>query len=421
MPSYADEVLADVPNTYHKMDEASGVIGDSSGNGLNSSGTNGTPTYRIVGPITSGSPNYGIQSDGATSFNFTDHALLDLGDGPFTLEGWVKRGASQGTLQTMMAKGGHWQVGFWSANTFFLAENGVAIIVESTITITDTTTWHHFVCTKTGATVKLYIDGVDRTGTVTDQTMVNNANAAYFAAVDGASEFLSSGHQVAQFAIYPSVLSAARVSAHFNAAASIAKVASFSDPLTHPTVINAALWDVVTSGTGFSATASTNGVVFASGAVEGWAEINSDANYDAVASRLFCELVSHGNQAGTLQAVCVLRQSSGNQVYFIVNSNMLYASKIVAGVSSDLASVAYNAATMKYVSIREAGGTTYWEYSADGVAWTLLHSVANPITMSSVKVIIGNYSNGTSSSVTWRNVNVQKQPTLHIVRSGLRW
>ncbi len=231
MPSYADEVLADLPNVYYKMHEASGVLLDSSGNGRNGATVFGSPTYQIVGPITSESPNYGIQSSGSSYFDSADHALFDLGDGPFTLEGWVKRGAGQGTLQTMMVKGLQYQLAFQSDNTIILAENGVAVVVPSTITITDTTTWHHVVVTKTGATSKVYIDGVDRTGTVTDSPMANSAIPFYVGAGNGGGEYLSSGHQIAQFAVYPSVLSAARVLAHFNAAAAASGIGV---PRVHP-------------------------------------------------------------------------------------------------------------------------------------------------------------------------------------------
>jgi hypothetical protein len=46
-------------------------------------------------------------------------------------------------------------------------------VVASTVTVTDTG-WHHVAATKDGASVKLYLDGIDVTGTVTDQTMSDN-------------------------------------------------------------------------------------------------------------------------------------------------------------------------------------------------------------------------------------------------------
>lgn len=203
-----------------------------------------------------------------------------------------------------------------------------------------------------------------------------------------------------------------------------AKVASFSDPLTHPTVINPALWDVVASGAGFSAAASAGGVVCTTGAGVGWASIHSKSFYDAISSRVFCELADDGNQGpNTLAAYFYLETDGGgpNAVQLRVRDNVLAALKSLAGVQTSLATVAWNPATMKYLSLRESAGSTYWEYSGDGVAWTLLHSVANSIALSRVVVILEAYSEDTASAITWRNVNVATPPTLHTVRSGQRW
>lgn len=40
---------------------------------------------------------------------------------------------------------------------------GLVTLCESTVAIADTN-WHHIVATKSGAAVKLYLDGVDVTG-----------------------------------------------------------------------------------------------------------------------------------------------------------------------------------------------------------------------------------------------------------------
>lgn len=71
----------------------------------------------------------------------------------------------------------------------------------------------------------------------------------------------------------------------------------------------------------------------------------------------------------------------------IVNvSNVLelHAYDVNAGTPTSLASVTYNHSTMRHWRIRESSGTTYWEYSGDGLSWTALHSVANPITLTNV-------------------------------------
>ena len=221
--SYTSEVEADNPNVWTRMEEASGNLADSADN-PNTYNPAGSPTYQITGPITSESPNFGIQFNGSTNFACTDSSVFDFGDGPFSLEMWVKRGASQGTVQTLMVQNAYWQMAFLSDNTICLASEGVAVIVASTITITDTTTWHHIVMTKNGSTsadCKIFIDGVDRTGTFTNSTIANRtASAIMGGGVSG--EFLTNGHQLAQQALYPSVLTEARVLAHYQAATAVA-------------------------------------------------------------------------------------------------------------------------------------------------------------------------------------------------------
>jgi hypothetical protein len=65
--------------------------------------------------------------------------------------------------------------------------------------------------TKSGATSKLYIDGVDVTGTVTDQTLVDNATSLL---LDGTPQY--HGH-LDEMAIYNTALSAATVQDHYRA------------------------------------------------------------------------------------------------------------------------------------------------------------------------------------------------------------
>ena len=46
----------------------------------------------------------------------------------------------------------------------------------------------------------------------------------------------------------------------------------------------------------------------------------------------------------------------------------------------------YVANTYRYLRIRESGGTTYWEYSSDGINWNVEHSVANPMTVTDIMI-----------------------------------
>jgi hypothetical protein len=79
-----------------------------------------------------------------------------------------------------------------------ILRSGTANIGASTVAVHDDA-WHHVVWTKSGATNVIYIDGVDRTGWITDSTATNptqliiadetNALHAPFAgSIDEASE-----------------------------------------------------------------------------------------------------------------------------------------------------------------------------------------------------------------------------------------
>ena len=213
--SYASEVDADNPVAWYRCQESSGLIQDSSGNGNHATSVTGTPTYSVAGPIESEPSDTAIYwSDDPTYFLVDDDVTLDVGD-VFTLEAWIKRHVTGSPLsETILNK---------ALNAFFfgiidnrleLHKSDVSEIVESTVTITDTTTWHHCVVTKNGSSVFLYLDGVDVTGTVTDATIASNASqmgvgAAGPSVIDADMD---------ELAIYATALSQARVQAHYNAA-----------------------------------------------------------------------------------------------------------------------------------------------------------------------------------------------------------
>lgn len=103
---------------------------------------------------------------------------LNLGNANFTLEGWVKRD-STGSLDVIFDKGaGSYTLYIHTDDTIRFGISGGADIVVSTSTLTNTTIFHHVVVAYTGgATVSLWLDGVDVTGTPSAQTLADNASA----------------------------------------------------------------------------------------------------------------------------------------------------------------------------------------------------------------------------------------------------
>jgi hypothetical protein len=96
-----------------------------------------------------------------------------------------------------------------------LLNEEVAFIAESTVTIADTTTWHHIVATKDGAAVFIYVDGADVTGTVTNSTCGNNTSDLFIGTKFSGGNQLSGS--LDEVALYAGALPASRVTAHYAA------------------------------------------------------------------------------------------------------------------------------------------------------------------------------------------------------------
>lgn len=140
----------------------------------------------------------------------------------------------------------------------------------------------------------------------------------------------------------------------------------------------------------------------------GVAQLLSQTRYDLVGGSFAAELTSAGVQENGLQAYAAMAQiDASNQVYITVANSFIGAIQNVGGSITGLAFVAYDAALHRWFRIREAAGTTFWEVSANGVFWTLIHSAANPIALTDVTLVIAAdtfLSLGTTKTVTFGQV-----------------
>ena len=132
--------------------------------------------------------------------------------------------------------------------------------------------------------------------------------------------------------------------------------------------------------------------------------------YDLTGNQCMVRLVSAGDQSLTSnQALFQLEMDTNNQVYFLIETNLIKAVKKVAGSVSDiLTPIAYDARLMQYLKISESGGTLTWSYSLDGKAWTVFTTLANPfaITALQVNLLGGTYaSEAAPSTVIWDELN----------------
>lgn len=74
------------------------------------------------------------------------------------------------------------------------------------------------------------------------------------------------------------------------------------------------------------------------------------------------------------------------QLYWRQVSNAITARTIVGGVDTQLFTATWSAATYKYLRIREASGTIFFDSSTNGTSWTNRASVANPFVVTSMLV-----------------------------------
>lgn len=213
---YRNAVLADAPRGYWRLGEPSGTaILDTSGNGQNGLYKN-TPTLGEAGAL-SGDSNTAVAFNGTDEYGEVPHnGLLNHGD-VFSYELWFKQTEKlercllfkQGTSGTTA------KVDINSELKPRLRVPGFANLVVSSVAVEDTN-WHHLVVTKTGSTIKLYLDGVDRTGSTENRSITDNTGPVYIGTEEPGGGFFKG--TLDEVAWYGYALSEARVVAHYEAA-----------------------------------------------------------------------------------------------------------------------------------------------------------------------------------------------------------
>lgn len=237
--AYADVIVADGATCYLKLDETSGTTADDAV-GSDDHTYQSSPTLGAAGLVSDA--NTAVTLNGSSQYisQASPSANLNLGD-KFTVELWLKRGRS-GQQEDLWGRnyGGGQIVRFTSDDKITLRKSGVANIVQATATITDTAT-HHVVVTKNGSTVKIYIDGSDVTGTVTNQTFGSVSGAS----VIGRDAAGSSGYfqgTLDEVAFYKNVeLTSTQVASHYELGANApitrsASIAATTSISTRPAV-----------------------------------------------------------------------------------------------------------------------------------------------------------------------------------------
>jgi len=215
--SYSSTILATSGLiSYWRFGEASGT------NAADSYGSNtgtyvGTPTLGVTGAITSDS-NTAVRLNGTSQYvTVADNTTLNVANGPLSVEAWVKFTSIPSSTAVVVRRGTNaYSLGFngGAGNTFYLTKAGSSTdIVTTSTTVSDTTTWHHIVATKTGATSHIYLDGQDVTTIVGDQTLADPGTALWIGANQGSNQYFPGS--IDEVAVYNVVLTAAQVLDHY--------------------------------------------------------------------------------------------------------------------------------------------------------------------------------------------------------------
>lgn len=215
--SLLSEMLADSPGGLWMLDNTA----DSSGNS-NTLTEVASPTHPAsIIPTVAGNC---IEFNGSSQSTWAaDNATLDVAD-VFTLEAWVTVDGT-GSYQAIIYKELAYALGVTGGGAIELARPSTTALVTSTSTLTPGTVYH-VVGTKNGSTNKVYVNGSDVSGSVTNSTCVDSSNRLDMGSAIAFVGFLDGRVQAA--AVYPSALSAARVLAHYEAGLN-------TDAITYPT------------------------------------------------------------------------------------------------------------------------------------------------------------------------------------------
>jgi len=168
--------------------------------------------------VASGVPNEpGMRSttlNGTTGYASATGANLHPGN-TFSVELWFKRTTTGDTMYLVSAGTDDYEIRFTSGDKLTIRKGNVADVWTTDATFTDTANWHHLVATKSGSTRAIYVDGVEKSGSGTNATIVAGSGTIDIgrSKVTETSFFNGSLQDVA---VYSTALSAATALAHYN-------------------------------------------------------------------------------------------------------------------------------------------------------------------------------------------------------------
>lgn len=217
MSAYSDAVAADAPSNWWRLGEATGsLFAVDAADALELNYTNvvgGFDGIDTTNKSTRFQPTSKAQSPGNNDIIPTVHSVefwafpIDVASTQVFFQNKVfVAGATFGAQLALV--GGLWQYAVGTG----VADTGIASVFAATANL-----WHHIVGTNNGATQRLYVDGA-QVASVANAGVIGPIPAVVVIGFGAAQNNFPVNALMDELAVYPSALSAARVSAHFAAA-----------------------------------------------------------------------------------------------------------------------------------------------------------------------------------------------------------
>lgn len=208
-------VLDDLPAAYWGLDTADPTVDDSgSGNTLTAVAAPANNATLLPAGETGGATGARDFNGSTQAYTAADSVFLDLADA-FTLELVVQFDSVAGS-DTLISKGtGAYQLRR-NGTTLELLKEGTGVILATTgITLATATTYHVVACKHGADGAWIYVNGTDRSGTVTDRTCTDTATSLHLARKSDSTEYTDG--RLDEVALYAYAFTADMVTTHYEA------------------------------------------------------------------------------------------------------------------------------------------------------------------------------------------------------------
>lgn len=128
--------------------------------------------------------------------------------------------------------------------------------------------------------------------------------------------------------------------------------------------------------------------------------------YDLTASSAQLNLVSAGAQLANQDCIPIFLALDGsNELWWDINGGTIASFKKVAGAQATINTATYSSSTHKWLRIREAGGTIFWDYGSDGRTWINFSTLATPFAITALQPGLQGGQFGAAASTTFKYDN----------------